>query len=370
MFEDLLRRHLALLARPATATLALVGGSCDQEARYCAGKGLPDHHVLALGYVVVPPGTSCPDPEGLELRYEGCNPEHVHEGTVCGFDHVDRDQGTTPDYGYFTDSTEGSPNAVDVCWYEGVFDASGSVCGRPLLRDGEPLTAPSVATSAWHEPTVTDAASPELRARAAAWWLRAALLEHASIASFARFSVELLRYGAPPELLQGAHRAALDEVEHARLAFALASSWSGRALGPGPFDLQGATRLSASLAEFAEAVVREGCVGETLAAIDAAARLARTTDRATRRALEVIVRDESNHAALAWQTLRWVLSMDPTTKARIDEVFAEERARVGAAVGRTSDDHAILGLLDDAEQAVVFRDAWDRVIGPAIQVLA
>ena len=87
-------------------------------------------------------------------------------------------------------------------------------------------------------------ASPELRERAAAWWLRAALLEHASIASFARFSLELLRYGAPPELVVGAHRAALDEVAHARLAFALASSWSGRDLGPGAMGLEALSRGS------------------------------------------------------------------------------------------------------------------------------
>jgi hypothetical protein len=37
-----------------------------------------------------------------------------------------------------------------------------------------------------------------------------ALFQHASVASFARFSLELLALGAPPDLVAAAHAAALD----------------------------------------------------------------------------------------------------------------------------------------------------------------
>ena len=72
--------------------------------------------------------------------------------------------------------------------------------------------------------------------RLAAAWLEIAQLEHASIAAFASLSLRLLAAGAPAELVTASHRAALDEVEHARIAFELASVYGGRRVGPGRFD--------------------------------------------------------------------------------------------------------------------------------------
>lgn len=48
------------------------------------------------------------------------------------------------------------------------------------------------------------------------WWSLAAQQEHASIASFSKFSLELMAVGAPAALLVRAHEAALDEINHAR----------------------------------------------------------------------------------------------------------------------------------------------------------
>jgi hypothetical protein len=69
-----------------------------------------------------------------------------------------------------------------------------------------------------------DARGTDLRRRLAERWSRAALAEHASIASFARFTLQLLRGG-------------LDEIEHARLSFRVASVFAGRSLGPGPLPI-------------------------------------------------------------------------------------------------------------------------------------
>ena len=41
------------------------------------------------------------------------------------------------------------------------------------------------------------------------------------MAAFARLALELLRLGAPSELVEDVHRAALDEVHHARMATSL-----------------------------------------------------------------------------------------------------------------------------------------------------
>ena len=114
--------------------------------------------------------------------------------------------------------------------------------GRPFSVDGSHRLAPVVAGAQWAAPLElggTDAAT--LRQRAGQAWLRAARSEHAAVASFARFSLDLMRLGAPPELLRASARAAADEVAHAQAAFGIAGALLGHPLGPGPLDTRGAS---------------------------------------------------------------------------------------------------------------------------------
>src|SRR6185503_716009 len=99
-----------------------------------------------------------------------------------------------------------------------------------------------------------------------------AQLEHASIASFARFVLVLLAVGAPADLVAGAQQALADEVEHARACFSLASRFAETPLGPAPLRIDGALEAPTLARAAADAVV-EGCIGETLAAAQAAAQL-------------------------------------------------------------------------------------------------
>src|SRR5690606_25004689 len=108
--------------------------------------------------------------------------------------------------------------------------------------------------------------------------------------------------GAPPHLLAATQRAMADEIDHARRCFALASAYAGEPIGPGPLDL-GAKRPTTDRSAILEAVVREACVGETLAAIEARTALAHARDPAVRTTLERIAADELRHAQLGWQTL-------------------------------------------------------------------
>lgn len=117
--------------------------------------------------------------------------------------------------------------------------------------------------------------------------------------------------GAPPELLEAAHAAAVDEIDHARRCFALASAYAGQELKPGSLDLAGALDTGFSLAELCEATVLEGCVGETLAAIEAAECAAQSREPAVRIALEIIAADEQRHAELAWAFVRWAVTSRP-----------------------------------------------------------
>jgi hypothetical protein len=146
-------------------------------------------------------------------------------------------------------------------------------------------------------------------------------MEHASIAAFARFALELMGQGAPPELIEGAQQAMADETHHAKLAFALASQYANQDMGPGRLDLNGAGP-SSSLAEMVHTAIVEGAVGETIAAMEAAEALEQATDPAVRLVLTEVVADETRHAQLAWSFLHWALRQDSSLQQSMRETFA------------------------------------------------
>ncbi|MCB9795549.1 MAG: hypothetical protein H6741_22835 [Alphaproteobacteria bacterium] len=218
-----------------------------------------------------------------------------------------------------------------------------------------------------------EALDPGLRERLTQRWAEAALDEHASIASFSRFSLHLQAVGAPPELLAEAHRAALDELEHARLCFTLASVYAGEPLGPGPLDLDGDLLGPLTLPAITAAAVIEGCVGETVAALEAAAAAEGAEPEAVRGALATIAADEARHAQLAWRFLRWALEVGGP------EVEAAARGAFDAALGtppgpepvEDPQDAALLafGKLGARARYRVRREAAEQVLPPAIGAL-
>jgi hypothetical protein len=159
----------------------------------------------------------------------------------------------------------------------------------------------------------------------AAAWARDAAMEHASIAAFARFTLELLAVGAPASLVLATQQAACDEVEHAKACFSIASRLAGRRLAPGPLDVGGAAP-SPDLVAIAVGTFKEGCVGETLAAALAEARLVGARDQDIRRALARIVVEEAKHAQLGWRFVSWAVERggDPVRRA-IGAAFEEVR---------------------------------------------
>ena len=331
----------------------------------CDGIGLPPYYIVSVGHVAIEPGGDCPAPEDVDhVDHQVCCPMTDYRDVMCGaagrLDHMMQD----PYYGYWSPAPTGAtgPEVKDLCLYEGVFEEGGTCCGRPLLADdGSAVLA-----------TVRSAGPDAPLGPVAAYWLQAARMEHASVASFARFTLELVRLGAPAELLADAQRAGLDEVDHAQRCFALASRFAGRRFEPGPMDLASAAELSPDLLAFVDALVREGCVGETLASLDAAARLQAATDPEVREVLQVIVDDEGRHAALAWRTLSWLLSRDDSGEllAHAQSIFAEERVRAYGSRHPDVGDGRRLGLLDDATRDRVFADGWARILQPSLDALA
>ena len=246
----------------------------------------------------------------------------------------------------------------------------GACCGRPLVVDGAPRVAHVLARSDWggaaHARSSLDEAT---RAALASAWLEDARMEHASVASFARFALELLSVGAPADLVAAAHRAAQDEIRHAELGFAIASRFAGAPVGPAALDLHGA-KLAEGLPEIVAAVVREGCVGETLAALLASEAASAATDPFIRDALRTIAADEASHAELAWRFLRWAIDRGgDATREAATRAFQEAQRGIGlpagAPVGTDVAAWRAHGRLGAAEARAVAVEVMEQIVLPA-----
>ncbi len=209
--------------------------------------------------------------------------------------------------------------------------------------------------------------------RLAAAWTADALLEHASIAAFSRFSLDLLAVGAPAELVIAAHQAALDEVRHARICFALAQGYAGAPIGPSTFPFDGAITVNTDLVALAVSTAREGAIGETLAAAVAAEQLARAVHPAVRRALSAIAEDEARHAELAWRTLAWAIKRGgEPVRAAVAAVFAEAQRHVPSVAADTGIPPGILaphGRLDAATTREALARTYEEVVYPCFASL-
>lgn len=184
-------------------------------------------------------------------------------------------------------------------------------CGRPIVVDGGAVVARRGAAQDWARGSGdgSEEIDPELADR----FRRIAFDEHASIAAFARSLAMLSALGAPAALIAATSRALSDEVEHAREAFALAAHFGGDELGPGAFPE--AVAPFATVEHLAEAllvdVIVGGCVGESLAVLEAEAWLA-TSPAEARSFFERVVVDEARHAELAFDTARWLIARSPS----------------------------------------------------------
>jgi hypothetical protein len=257
-------------------------------------------------------------------------------------------------------------------------------CGRPLIVDGAARVAPVAhGAAAWSQTgapagnaasaSVTPLPSGSVARQIAEEWLLDARLEHASVASFSAFALSLLAVGAPAELVADCHLAAVDEVEHARACFALASRYAGEALGPGPLSL-GGLELVADLEGLARRTWLDGCVEETIAALTAAAQLEVARDEAARVALTRIARDEARHAELAWKFTAWAIGRGGRSIQLVLSQLGEELAMTSSdrSPAVSNEELAALhaaGRLSPLERQAIRERALREVIQPALSRL-
>ena len=253
--------------------------------------------------------------------------------------------------------------------------AGSCVSGRPFLIEGAPRLAPVAERADWRElallPRLT-ACDDLLRARLAEQWTRVALMEHASIAAFARFTLQLMSLGAPASLIEQATAAMSDETKHAKACFAVASSYASAPIGPGRLAVERSLDES-SLQEIVLNTIREGCVGETVAAIEAREAAEHASDPAVRELLSRISEDETRHAELAYRFVKWALSLGG---AELERAVQRELAALAAEVPPvhsvlTGGDHDLLrhGVVPAAMRTVIREQAIAQVILPCSRSL-
>jgi len=333
--------------------ISLLGcpGPIQQDGSYCfnidEGETCPDMDTInetRLPY----------EPECSTIEYiEATSSPEQNDSPISGMDYI-------PD------------EEKDSCCYTATYRTIRSqpecVMGRPLMEEGSVKVA--FIKRDINNPWIHALTKPLERHNitqqqceiAGKFYLTTALYEHASIASFQKFGLDLMRFGAPPHLLDKAQQATRDEILHARMSFSIAASLLQENVQPSTLDYT--PTLCENITEFARHTLIEGAIGETFAVLLASEQLRVATDPAVREFLHHVVKDEAEHAELAWETLRWCLQKEPSIRNILLEVIQD-----GAQIGVSHyPQHEILaiGLPSQQNMKKLIQTGFDRVIIPSI----
>ncbi|HUB06070.1 MAG TPA: ferritin-like domain-containing protein [Myxococcales bacterium] len=185
--------------------------------------------------------------------------------------------------------------------------------GRQLRARGRLQLPPLGRGTGWLTGGFDAVADPADARAVADRWRENGRTEHASVAAFARLSLDLLGLGAPAALLEAAQRDGLDEIHHAEACFSLARALDGRDVSPSDFPAAARARPRSrvrklALAQLAVDSLVEGALHEGLSARVVGHLAKGCEDPAIRPMLAQIAADESRHAAHAWDVLDFCLA--------------------------------------------------------------
>jgi hypothetical protein len=224
-----------------------------------------------------------------------------------------------------------SPN-FNYTWFPFYNPCPIVVDGRPYVTENGILSAQVKHIETDWITEVTPSLNPLTDQKKSQKWLTTALNEQSSVASFSVFSLQLLAVGAPSDLVKRAHLSAIDEIKHAQLSFGLASSFSGSPISPGEYTPH-TVSIKPDLLEICSAVAREGCVAETFSTLKAAVDLEEEKDPVVREVLQTIIKDETRHSVLAWDTIKWCIERNSTLVEPLYQVILEELNLFSDSVG-------------------------------------
>lgn len=148
--------------------------------------------------------------------------------------------------------------------------------------------------------------------------------------------------------------------------FCVASSYAGVALSAGV--LCAAAPRDLDLAGLAVTTFEEGCVCETIAAMEAAALIPRATEPTIRRVLEQIRDDEARHAELAWATLGWATrtgghAVYEAIRDAAQQLAPRDTTFASAAIDQLLAEH---GVMSEGDHDALTAHAWADVIRPLL----
>lgn len=360
----------------------ITDNDCDGANAYCAVDSFDQSCHCATGCTAdsdcgAGQVCECGDPVGHCVEADCTSDADCEDGALCATVDTMPDCSdlkyvcqTTDDECASDDDCADSPNGSS-CSTDGtkrVCVPGSCAIGRPFVVEGSERLAPATARTDWTADVTPelDMLSARTKKKLGEYWTMIGQMEHASVAAFARFSLQLLALGAPPELILRSQTAMGDETHHAQLAFALASAYLERPVGPGPLEISGAL-ADVSVEEVLRTVIVEGCIGETVAAMEAKEALTYVTDPTLRYVFGEIARDESQHAMLAWRTVGWLCdTFGERALAVVGDIVDGVRAALATmpAVEPDSRDESLLalGFVSEKVRGELRRGATERVV--------
>ncbi len=199
-------------------------------------------------------------------------------------------------------------------------------------------------------------------------WRNRVVAEYRSAARTAALLHRMVLAGFPRDVLATAGRIVQDELDHADLCHVVVENLGG---GDEPAVLDVGALLGPSegdglLAAVVDTVVRDFCLGETLAVPLFRAMWEGATVPVVREALTRILRDEAVHRAFGWRALDVLLELDAEgTRARAEALLPKWIEQYRAAYADRRDapllqaEERSAGLIDLHEYADLFETALE-----------
>ncbi len=189
----------------------------------------------------------------------------------------------------------------------------GFARGRQLRRFGRVLLPPIEHGGGWVSGALRLEGAANAPLGLGRQWRENGRTEHASVASFARLTLDLMALGAPPALIASANQDALDEIRHTEACFALAYALDGKFESPGPFPAARSARTvlhsrALALPQLAVTSLIDGALHEGVSARVIAKLARRCENPQICDVLKRIAADEGRHAAHGWDVVEWCLA--------------------------------------------------------------
>ena len=257
--------------------------------------------------------------------------------------------------------------------------------GRPLTNGTSYQMAPLSSGDGWTNDDLTINCaylSKEEIATVISHWENVTQLEHSSIASFSRFSLQMMAMGAPADILLAIQKATSDEIRHTQRAADILSGLIGSKVTLGAFPIKGLS-IESSREALISNLIKEACFAETLGVAELTAALKWCDHPEISAHLSEVLEEETEHAHLAWKALKWLVESAPIQEQdQLNVLVQTTFAEVSQAFGLTYSESLIsersssamvqanincFGVLTEHQTQQVRAEAFKSVIMPALK---